>query len=87
MKTTIDLPDALYRRVKARAAIERRAVRDITIDLFRRWLGEEARADGPEHAGEWLESWLERADEAVASAPPGATARDQLSRDRSRLDR
>ncbi len=42
MKTTIDIPDELYRRVKARSAIEGRPVRSVTVELFQRWLD-----DGP----------------------------------------
>jgi hypothetical protein len=38
MKATIDVPDALYRRVKARAAMEGRAIRDVTIELYEHWL-------------------------------------------------
>jgi hypothetical protein len=41
MKATIDIPDDLYRQVKARSALEGRPVRDVAIELFRRWLGEE----------------------------------------------
>ncbi len=39
MKTTIDIPDALYRQVKARSALEGRAIREVVIDLFAGWLG------------------------------------------------
>ncbi|MFN8519418.1 MAG: hypothetical protein U0667_08530 [Chloroflexota bacterium] len=46
MKATIDVPDALYRRVKARAALDGRAVRDVTIELYERWLvGEDGGID------------------------------------------
>lgn len=40
MKATIDVPDDLYRRVKARSALEGRSVRDVALELFKRWLGE-----------------------------------------------
>lgn len=40
MKATIDVPEDLYRKVKARSALEGRSVRDVTVELFRRWLGE-----------------------------------------------
>jgi hypothetical protein len=40
MKATIDIPDDLYRRVKARSAMLGRPVREVTIELFRRWLGD-----------------------------------------------
>lgn len=38
MKTTIDIPDELYRRVKARSARERRPVRAVTVQLLQEWL-------------------------------------------------
>lgn len=38
MKATIDIPDDLYRKVKAKTAGEGRKIRDVTIGLFRQWL-------------------------------------------------
>jgi len=38
IKATIDIPDDLYRRVKARTAEEGRRIRDVTADLFLQWL-------------------------------------------------
>jgi hypothetical protein len=35
MKATIDIPDALYRRVKARAPLDGRAVREVTTLVTR----------------------------------------------------
>lgn len=40
MKATIELPDDLYRRVKAKSAIEGQPVREVVMQLFRGWLGE-----------------------------------------------
>jgi len=40
MKATIDIPDELHRKVKAKSAIEGRTVRDVTIQLFRAWVGD-----------------------------------------------
>ena len=42
MKATIDLPDDLYRRVKAKSALEGRPIRSVAIELFERWLNEDA---------------------------------------------
>lgn len=39
MKTSIDLPDDLYRRLKAKSALQGRPVRDVAIELFARWVG------------------------------------------------
>jgi len=41
MKATIDVPDDLYRKVKAKTALQGRAVREITIELYQRWLEQE----------------------------------------------
>ncbi len=45
MKATIDVPDDIYRRVKAKTALQGRAIRDVTIELYQRWLVESE--DGP----------------------------------------
>jgi hypothetical protein len=72
MKATIDIPDALYRRVKARAALDGRAVREVTVELYTRWLGEGLPdpADGRDlSAGaEWLARWQELGDELLRKA-------------------
>jgi hypothetical protein len=46
VKATIDVPDALYRQVKARAALEGRAVREVTIELYTTWLGDRGAEPG-----------------------------------------
>ena len=38
MKVTLDIPDELYRRVKARSAMEGRPVRSVSVELFETWL-------------------------------------------------
>lgn len=38
MKATFDIPDDLYRRVKARSAMEGRPVRAVAVELFREWV-------------------------------------------------
>jgi len=47
MKATVEIPDDLYRRVKAKSALEGRPVREVTVQLFRRWV-EAATPSGPE---------------------------------------
>ena len=42
MRTTIDLPDPLYRELKARAALEGRPVKDLMHSLLRRAMAEPA---------------------------------------------
>jgi len=46
MKATLDIPDELYRRVKARSALEGRSLRAVAIELFQNWL--QGRGDAPE---------------------------------------
>ena len=50
MKATIDIPDELYRKVKAKSALEGRPVRDVTVQLFREWVSEADAARGSERA-------------------------------------
>ncbi len=38
MKATLDIPDDLYRRVKARSALEGRPIRSVAVQLFQNWL-------------------------------------------------
>jgi hypothetical protein len=38
MKATLDIPDDLYKRVKARSALEGRPIRSVAIELFQRWI-------------------------------------------------
>lgn len=40
MKATIEIPDDLYRLVKAKSALEGRPVREVTAELFRRYVAE-----------------------------------------------
>ena len=47
MKATVDIPDDLYRRVKAKSALEGRPVGEVTVQLFRRWV-DAAPPAGPE---------------------------------------
>ncbi|MDR5675324.1 MAG: hypothetical protein QN213_06905 [Armatimonadota bacterium] len=84
MKTTIDIPDELYRKVKARTALLGRPVRKVLVELLERWLAEQDEQEDPEV---WLRRWLQLADQATSGAPPGPTAREILSEDRGHLER
>jgi hypothetical protein len=89
MKATIDIPDDLYRKVKAKSALEGRPVRAVTIELFERWLDEEesrASQGSGRTRQEWLREAFRMADEASKTAPPGPTAREILEQDRNRLE-
>ena len=87
MKATIDIPDILYLTVKAKSALLGKPVREITVELYRHWVGEkeERRPEAPP-AETWLDSWLAAADEAVRAAPRGPSAREILIADRNRQD-
>ena len=89
MKATIEIPDDLYRKVKAKSALQGRPIRAIVEELFRRWLEDDAivPSEAPKRSPEqWLENWLQLADEAFKTAPPGPTAREIPEQDRGRLD-
>ncbi len=43
MRTTLDIPDSMYRRIKTRTAQEGSTVRAITLVLYSQWLGDESR--------------------------------------------
>ncbi len=87
MKTTIEIPDALYRQVKADAALRGLTVREVTIRLYQRWLREGGDERTRETPAAWLRSWLDAADKAMQDAPAGLTAREELNADRNRLER
>ena len=38
MKATLDIPDDLYKRVKARSAMEGKPIRSVAIELFQIWI-------------------------------------------------
>jgi len=88
MKTTIDIPDDLYRKVKAKSAIQGRRVRDVTVELFQHWIEEKpGRKAKPGSAMAWLDDWIKLGEEAGRNAPPSPSAREILEQDRARLDR
>ncbi|MBI3077973.1 MAG: hypothetical protein HYY85_13480 [Deltaproteobacteria bacterium] len=89
MKTTIDIPDELYRQVKAKSALQGKRIRELTIELYRQWLGLSPQGEAAQGAaGEgWLEEWLRMADDALKDAPSGPSAREILQEDRGRLER
>lgn len=87
MKATIDIPDDLYRQIKAEAALQGLTVREVTTRLYRRWLSEGGGGEAREAPASWLRTWLAAADEAIGGAPAGRSAREELAADRNRLDR
>jgi plasmid stability protein len=86
MKATIELPDDLYRRVKAKSAMEGRAIRDVTAELYRQWLAESEPSPSPVGGEAWLEDWLATGREEMDAAPSRPTAREILTESRSRIE-
>jgi hypothetical protein len=91
VKATIDVPDALYRRVKARSAIEGRSIRDVTVELFERWLAEAPgptdaldETDRPTATAAWLQRWSAIGRRIATKAPSDRTTREILDSDRGR---
>ena len=62
-----------------------RPIREVTIDLYRRWLGDvpAAEASSPE---QWLDDWVELGDRRLRDTPAGPTATEIMARDRERLE-
>lgn len=87
MKATIDIPDELYRKVKAKSALLGKPVREVTVELYERWLAGEGAGPAAQAADTWLRDWLAQADAATRAAPAGRPAREELDADRQRLER
>ncbi|MDE2150646.1 MAG: hypothetical protein KGJ55_12640 [Gammaproteobacteria bacterium] len=87
MKATIDIPETLYRKVKAKSALVGKPVREVTAELYRRWLDEPEGGRGKASPEAWLRFWLAAADKALKRAPAGPSARELLNADRNRLER
>jgi hypothetical protein len=86
MKTTMNLPDNLYRKVKTRAAAQGRTVRDVTVELYERWLEEDPPAKEPFDGKAWLERWRRLGERISAAMPPGTDLQDEIRQSRNRLD-
>jgi hypothetical protein len=87
MKATIEIPDELYRRVKAKSAMQGRAIREVTMELYQYWLAEPADPASPLSPEQWLQEWIQLGEETLREAPTGPTATEVLAADRGRLDR
>lgn len=85
MKATINIPDDLYRRVKAKSALEGRRIREVTVELYSRWLEGEPSTPGVS-AVQWLADWLRLADETMKDAPAGPPTRSLLEKARGRTE-
>jgi hypothetical protein len=86
MKATIEIPDDLYRRVKAKSALQGRTIREVTMELYQTWLVDAPAAPAALSPDQWLEEWLKLADATMQDVPPGPSAREILEEDRNRLE-
>mgnify|MGYP005841642015 CR=1 FL=1 len=86
MKATIEIPDDLYRRVKAKSALQGRTIRGVTAELYHAWLADTPATPATLSPEQWLEEWLKLADVTMHDAPPGPSAREILEEDRNRLE-
>ena len=88
MKTSIDLPDDLYRRVKARSALEGRAVREVATALLAQWLesdpalprAREAKGSAPKSASEWRYEWAALGARVAEATTPRAAGEKSKSK-------
>lgn len=87
MKTTLNIPDELYREVKAKSAMEGRAVREVTVELYTAWLGRKEPPSASAASKEWLEDWVRMGATARSGRRSGPTATEALLRERGRLER
>ncbi|MEZ5304813.1 MAG: hypothetical protein R3F11_29820 [Verrucomicrobiales bacterium] len=87
MKAVLEIPDDLYHQVVARVTAKGQRFQDIAVNLLERWIdadadaGDEASTEGTGDLTEreqWLEDWFRQADEAMAEAPAGPSAREML---------
>ncbi|MEM9080695.1 MAG: hypothetical protein AAGC74_08410 [Verrucomicrobiota bacterium] len=74
MKATIDVPDHIYREVKARSAREGRTVREVTIFLYSQWISKDEQQEKKLSKLERI-----RANSGIWKHLPGST--DELMRE------
>jgi len=92
MKVTIQVPEELYRKVKAKTAAQGRRVREVSIELFENWVNEDGAGPREESAEQWLTAWFAKVDagpgkDSTDKYSTEMTAREDLGQDRSRLDK
>ena len=74
MKATIDIPDDLYRQIKSEAALRGLTIREVTTQLYRRWLSEDEGAEtreAPQSMAALLAGCGRRSAQACARGPFG----------------
>jgi len=74
MRTTLDIPDALYRQVRSRSALEGTTLRSITITLYSDWLSRpqmSIEAPSPAQASNKLPDWAGLCSSAITKNADG----------------
>ena len=97
MKTTMESPDELYRKLKARSAAQGKTVREVVVNLVQDWLKDSKKGGTGTvvHSDETheedktaeLRRWLDIGLAYDREAPPGPSAMDIIREDRDRLDK
>ena len=91
MKTTIELPDALYRRVKSKSSLDGKPIRAVTQRLYELWLDgsvslEETEGPAAGEKSDWTDNWVRDtaalAEKISRSAVDKRTCRTLLQADR-----
>lgn len=91
MKTTLEIPDALYRRVKAKSSLSGQPVRAVTQQLYELWLDGHVSLDDSEgadanEADAWKRKWV-RETASLAEKIERKSAEGRLGRDLLKDDR
>lgn len=94
MKTTMEFPDELYRKLKANSASQGKTVREVVVNLVQEWLDNSGKGGtavmDQDHADHdktaELRRWLDEAAALTDAAPPGPTALEHLMAGRNRLE-
>ena len=91
MKTTLEIPDALYRRVKSKSSLEGRPIRSLTQRLYELWLDgrvclDDAECANPDGIAERKLKW-ERETAALAERIGRKCDGTRLGRDLLKDDR
>ena len=94
MKTTMDIPDSVYRRLKAQSAVRGLAVREVLLQLIEQWLGQDESAGSApspddvitnQQKAARLRAFLDETADIVANSP-GPSLEQLLQQGRNRLE-
>ncbi|MDR0902118.1 MAG: hypothetical protein LBM92_05045 [Opitutaceae bacterium] len=85
MKATLEIPDDLYRKVKAKSALSGNPVRTIAINLFSKWLNESEPAPAPVSAKPRRPAWfgIARPYAAKVASHDMASVRESIKKGRA----